>query len=634
MAKLKKNLKLFDVYAISTGAMFSSGLFLLPGIAAAQTGSSIVLAYLLAGVLILPAMLSIAELSTAMPRSGGSYFIVDRAMGPLIGMIGGLGTWIALVLKSAFALIGMGAYLGIFFDVPIVPLAVALTVGFGVLNLVGAKESSGLQNFLVSVLLILLGVFVAQGLATLFFDPTATASAAGAADAGGESREFLTDGIGGLMATVGMVFVSYAGLTKVTSVAEEVENPDRNIPLAMILSLATATTLYCVGVYVMNAVLDPEVFYTDLTPVATAAEAFNSWLPGDIGVMMMVVAAIAAFASTGNAGVMSASRYPFAMARDKLMPPAFGEISAKGIPVWAVIGTVVTMIVCLVTLDIAAVAKLASAFQLILFALICVAVIVMRESKLEFYRPGFRSPLYPWVQIAGVLISGWLIWKMGWLAVGFSLALVVLAVVAYKLYAADKVSRRGAIRHVWARLGRTRHHELGHELRRVASYEGLRDEDAFKRLFDEAIELDLAGPMSFEEMLVHASDLLANDVDVDTWDLMECFLEQNRIGMMPIEDQGAVPHHLYHGLDAHKMLIVRVDGGVSLELDEATTHVAYAGRISTFVFVLSPDDNPAQHYRFVSEIANRLHGQEPFDPKRPPVYISSDNSPPRSTARL
>jgi len=83
--KLKKNLNLFDVYAMSTGAMFSSGLFLLPGIAAGFTGDSVYLAYFAAGFLILPAMYCIAELSTAMPKAGGTYYFLDRAMGPLMG---------------------------------------------------------------------------------------------------------------------------------------------------------------------------------------------------------------------------------------------------------------------------------------------------------------------------------------------------------------------------------------------------------------------------------------------------------------------------------------------------------------------------------------------------------------------
>jgi len=85
---LKKNLKLFDVYAMSTGAMFSSGLFLLPGLAAGFTGDSVYLAYFAAGFLILPAMYCIAELSTAMPKAGGTYYFLDRAMGPLMGTIG------------------------------------------------------------------------------------------------------------------------------------------------------------------------------------------------------------------------------------------------------------------------------------------------------------------------------------------------------------------------------------------------------------------------------------------------------------------------------------------------------------------------------------------------------------------
>ena len=118
-SKLSKSIGLFDVYAIATGAMFSSGLFLLPGLAAAQTGSSVFLAYMVAGLLILPAMYCMAELSTAMPRSGGTYFFLDRSMGPLMGTVGGLGSWVAVVFKSAFALVGMGAYLALYIDLPI-----------------------------------------------------------------------------------------------------------------------------------------------------------------------------------------------------------------------------------------------------------------------------------------------------------------------------------------------------------------------------------------------------------------------------------------------------------------------------------------------------------------------------------
>src|SRR5690606_17761212 len=111
------------------------------------------------------------------------------------------------------------------------------------------------------------------------------------------------------------------GLTKVASVSEEVRNPERNIPLGMILSLTTTTFIYVVGVSIMVAVLDPIELRSDLTPVATTAAAFFGWLPAGAGVVLIVIAAMAAFASTGNAGILSASRYPLAMARDRLVWP-------------------------------------------------------------------------------------------------------------------------------------------------------------------------------------------------------------------------------------------------------------------------------------------------------------------------
>src|SRR6056297_3388164 len=122
--KLHKELGLFDVFAISTGAMFSSGFFLLPGLASGYTGPSVFLAYLVSGLLILPAMFSIAEIATALPRAGGAYYFLDRSLGPLTGTIGGLGTYFALMFKTAFAIIGIGAYAAIFWEVPVKTVAV------------------------------------------------------------------------------------------------------------------------------------------------------------------------------------------------------------------------------------------------------------------------------------------------------------------------------------------------------------------------------------------------------------------------------------------------------------------------------------------------------------------------------
>ncbi|MEN8164366.1 MAG: APC family permease, partial [Acidobacteriota bacterium] len=225
--QLKKEIGLFQVIAICTGVMFSSGFFLLPGLAFAKTGPSVVLAYLLAGILMIPAMFSQAELCTAMPRAGGTYYYVDRTLGPMVGTIGGLGTWAVMMLKSAFALIGMGAYLLLFIDIPIKVVALILVGLYTILNIVGVKQTTRLQVLLVSWLVIVLVLFFTEGMRDLL-----------ALDPGTLIKErfepFFDNGLKGLVATIGLVGVSFAGLTHVASLSEEVHDPERNIPRGMI----------------------------------------------------------------------------------------------------------------------------------------------------------------------------------------------------------------------------------------------------------------------------------------------------------------------------------------------------------------------------------------------------------------
>ena len=119
---LKKNITLFGAFAIALGTTISGGFFLLPGLVFDQAGPAILIAYLVAGLVIIPPLMCKAELATAMPRSGGFYFYLDRSLGPLAGSVSGLGTWISLTLKTAFALVGSGYYIGVFFEDPPVEL--------------------------------------------------------------------------------------------------------------------------------------------------------------------------------------------------------------------------------------------------------------------------------------------------------------------------------------------------------------------------------------------------------------------------------------------------------------------------------------------------------------------------------
>ncbi|MDQ2076551.1 APC family permease [Marinimicrobium sp. ABcell2] len=444
MQKLQRHLGLFDVYVICTGAMFSSGFFLLPGLAAAQAGPAVILAYFLAGLLIIPSVISMAELCSGMPKAGGGYLFIERSLGPFAGTVGGLTTWIALNFKTAFTLVGIGAYLTLLADVPIQTLAVALAIFFTGLNIFGVKEALGFQKILVISLLAILGLFVVQG-----FYRVVDLGMVGVHQQ--KFSPFMPFGIHGTLSTTAFVFISYLGLTKVATLAEEVERPSRNIPLGMFLALGSTTLIYMLGIYVMVAVVDPEILSEDNTPVATAADEVMGWLPWSLGFMLIMVAAIAAFVSTANAGLLSSARYPVALARDHVFPKPLAKIGRFQTPTRAVILSAAIIVLMIIFLPVEDLAKMGSATQLILFILLNAAVIIMRSSGIKAYQPGFRSPLYPWVQVGGILICLVLLIELGWEPFLFALGLALLAGLWYLFYVRARVQHDAAIDRVFGK---------------------------------------------------------------------------------------------------------------------------------------------------------------------------------------
>ncbi len=425
MKELERDLGLLSVLAISIGAMIGSGIFILPALALKIAGPAVILAYLLAGLLVVPAALSKSEMATAMPEAGGTYIYIERGMGPLLGTIAGVGTWFSLSFKGALALVGGVPYLLLLFDLPLQPVALGLATVLILVNLVGAKQTGRLQVGIVVVMLAALGWF-----------------AAGSAPQVGTANyaNFFGDGLFGLLEATGLVFVSYAGVTKVASVAEEIESPGRNIPLGILGSLAFTTILYVAIVAVLVGVTDPGSVAGSLTPVAVAAEATL----GRFGVIAVILAAILALISTANAGILSSSRYPFAMSRDQLAPPSLSTISERfGTPVTSITLTGAVLLLLIAFVPILEIAKLASAFQILVFALINLAVIAFREGSMA-YEPEFDSPLYPWMQLFGTASGLLLLTQMGTVALVGAVAIIVGSFVWYLLYVSPRVDREGA----------------------------------------------------------------------------------------------------------------------------------------------------------------------------------------------
>lgn len=591
--RLKKELTLFNIYTIATGTTIASGFFLLPGLAFAEAGPGMVLSYLIASIPVFPALFSKAELATAMPRSGGVYYFLDRSMGPLWGTVGGLGTWLALILKTAFALVGMGAYVSLFLpEVPLQPLAIGFAILFGIVNLGGARKSGIFQSVLVVGLLLILGWFLSISLPAIQTE---------------NFRDIRNSDPGSVFSTAGLVYVSYVGLTKIASVAEEIKNPERNIPLGMFLALGTATVVYLVGTVVMVGIVPAAELNNALTPVALAAE----YRVGHTGAVILSIAAILAFFSVANAGILSASRYPLAMSRDHLLPAFLGRLSRLHTPANAIFLTVGLILCCLLLFDPTKIAKLASAFQLLLFALVSLVVIVMRESRIPSYDPGFRSPFYPWMQIFGIVVCILLIIEMGWLPILFTMGLLTIGIIWYVYYARDKVVRGGAIYHIFARLGELRFEGLDRELRGILKEKGLRAQDPFDRLISQATVIDIQGKVDFEKVVRRAAAVLSNKIAVDANILFEKFMQGTRIGATPVAHGAALPHLRLGKIEQAELIILRTDSGVYIDIaDEFLRKHASDNPVFAFFFLVSPEANPGLHLRILAQIAGRVDDRD------------------------
>lgn len=427
MEVLERRLGLGAVIAISISAMIGPGIFVLPGVAAVDSGNALWVSYILATVFIIPAALSTSELATAMPTSGGTYVYIERTFGPLVGTVSGLGLWMALLFKSSFALMGIGAYLVTFADIPIRETAVVLLGIILFLNIVGVGKMSGILTLVVTVGITSLSGVSVWGL----FDPSLS-----------QVGETFNKGSDGLIASTATLFVAFAGVIKIAAIAEEIKDPNKTLPRAIIYSLLIVSTLYVVVSRAYIQVIPNLDGSTDLAPIHSLATSVGGQILG------YVFSGIAIFtmASMANAGVLAASRFPFAMARDHLLPAGLGTLNQKFLtPVTSIVASCLLVLILILGFDVEKVAKFASVFMILAFVIVNFTVIVLRETRVHWYQPGFKSRFYPWIQIFGILsgfvllsaLSDYFIWAM--------VSTGVPGVLIYFLYSRKRVSRKGVI---------------------------------------------------------------------------------------------------------------------------------------------------------------------------------------------
>ncbi|WP_445665418.1 amino acid permease [Fodinibius sp. AD559] len=419
--ELARDLGFLEAYTIGVGTMIGAGIFVLPGIVAENAGPAGMISFLIGGFVSLLTALSLSELATGMPKAGGSYYYVNRAMGSFFGSIVGWSMWGGLMFATAFYMLGFGQYLTFFYgNMPVAASALVMAAMLVGINYRGVKEVGAFQNIIVILLIGCILVFLSFGVFNIDWDVF---------------QPFNPSGWGAVAATAATVYVSFVGFEVIATSAEEIKNPGRNLPLSMIASVLTPTIFYVFVMLVSTGVLPVAELAESYIPVADVAREYL----GPIGALMMVLGAVLATVSSANASILSAARVNFAMGRDKILTSWLNKIHSQYRTPFRAILITGAVILGLIAFGVGleTLADVASFSFLVTYMLVHVAVIVMRRAQPEDYDPDFKIPTwaYPTIPIVGAISCLVIVTQMRPMVLFVGTCIILVGIIWYLAYA-------------------------------------------------------------------------------------------------------------------------------------------------------------------------------------------------------
>jgi amino acid transporter/nucleotide-binding universal stress UspA family protein len=427
---LERSLGLKEALTIGVGIMIGAGIFVFPGLAGGRAGPAAMVSFALGAVIALLVALPTAELATAMPRSGGGYHFVSRGLGLFFGNLVGVGQWLGLIFASAFYLAGFGFYasdlagrLGLGVELPSGWIALVTGLALTAVAIVGTRTAGRLQDWIVAGLLVLLAGFLSYGLLDAF----------GVIGASERPEAFAPAGWTPVFGTAALVFTSYLGFQQVAVVSGEIRDPERNLPRALVGSVVLVGTLYILTMLLVTSFASMEQLqeYGE-TALAHVART----ILGSAGGVVISLAGLLAALSSANASILSSSRAVFALSRDELLPGGLSTVNRRfHTPHVALLltGLPIAGLALLGQIDV--LAEVASTLHLILFGLVCFAMVRLRIRAPWWYQPPFRVPAGTVVATLGGLASFGLIAFMSRTTLLVSAAVVAATLVWFAVHA-------------------------------------------------------------------------------------------------------------------------------------------------------------------------------------------------------
>ena len=424
--RLKRQLNLLQIVMLGTAGTIAAGIFVLTGYAAGMVGPAVVLALLVIGLLSYSVALNYCELATAFPVTGGAMTYVREAWGSnLLSFLVGSLDCLSSTFFSALSAVGFAYSLRVFIpSLPIVPVAIVVALVFTVLNILGVSNVGKVQIMLGGVLLalligyVVLGLILPQGFRGQVFAPGGTI--------------FIHQGLWGnlmpLLATVALIYNIYIGFEVIADDAEEVKDPQRNIPLGILISLTVIILTYTLVVSVTLGTIPWRELAGSETALTDAASRF---LPG-WGAPLMAIAGIIATLTTVNTAMLSATREALTLSRDGAWPRFMSRLGRFRTPYAAilVIGAIICIIAAVGLVDF--LSYISSSGYLFVLFWASLAMIRLRKLRPELKRP-FKAPLFPLTAYVAAAMCFLIIAFTDWRALLFGAALLAVLTAAYYL---------------------------------------------------------------------------------------------------------------------------------------------------------------------------------------------------------
>ena len=367
---------LFQLTMYGTGLILGAGIYVLIGEAAGIAGDAVWISFVLAAIVAAFAGLSYSELASLFPKAAAEYIFIKNAFkNNFFAFIIGWLTAITSMIVAATVALGFAGYFAQFVELPITVIAIVLIGILSLVNFIGIKESSWANT--------IFAIITAGGLMLIIFLGFSTEPI--------ESINYVEtpNGITGIILAFVLIFFAFIGFEDMANVAEEVRRPHKTIPRAIILSIIITGIIYILVSISVVRILSWEELASSSAPLADAA---HNVLGVNGGITLSLVALFAT-ASTVLITLVAGARILYGMAKSNSLPQFLGKVHSKTKTPWiAVVGILITSVGFAFVGDIVIVANITVFAVVITFAVINLAVIVLRYTESELERP-FRVPI-------------------------------------------------------------------------------------------------------------------------------------------------------------------------------------------------------------------------------------------------